>query len=370
MKTVSKFLKSLKISTPSLILDKKRVIRNIEKMVGKAEADEVKLRPHFKTHQSAEIGNWFRDFRIDSIAVSSLDMALYFTEHGWSDITVAFLVNTLEIDKINYLASRIKLNLLVDSEHALSSLGHGLEHKVDLWIKVDVGYGRTGLSWNDFEYIFYLVQKIQNSTKLEFAGLLTHCGHSYQATTIDEIQRIHNQAISRLSTIKEKAGCKNIEISIGDTPTCSIVNNFDGVDEIRPGNFVFYDLMQNEIGSCGEDEIAVAVACPVVGKYKERNQIVIYGGAAHLSKESIFDRNSRKIFGYITSLEDGTWGAINRRATVVSLSQEHGIIQVDYDLFNKIEIADLLPVVPVHSCLTCNLYKEYKTLQGEVISRL
>jgi len=33
------------------------------------------------------------------------------------------------------------------------------------------------------------------------------------------------------------------------------------VDEIRPGNFVFYDLMQYRIGSCSVGQIAVAMAC-------------------------------------------------------------------------------------------------------------
>jgi len=166
------------------------------------------------------------------------------------------------------------------------------------------------------------------------------------------------------------SGFEACEISVGDTPTCSVVNNFNGVDEIRPGNFVFYDLMQEKLGSCTEDEIAVAVACPVVGKYKDRNQVVIYGGAVHLSNAYILDAHGRKIFGYVTSLQNRTFGPINRKAPVINLTQEHGIIQVDDKLFNETEIADLSLVYPVHSCLTCNLYKEYRTSEGEVISRL
>jgi len=132
---------------------------------------------------------------------------------------------------------------------------------------------------------------------------------------------------------------------------------------------VFYDLMQEKLGSCTEDEIAVAIACPVVGKYKDQNQVVVYGGAVHLSTAHILDENGRKIFGYRTSLENQTLGPVNRKAPVVSLTQEHGIIQADEKLFDTIEIGDLILVFPVHSCLTCNLYKEYKTLEGEVISR-
>lgn len=369
----SKLLKSLKIIRPTLVIDKNKVIRNIDKITRKAKRAGVRLRPHFKTHQSAEIGNWFRDLGTEKITVSSLDMALYFSNHGWSDITVAFPVNILEIDKINNLANKIRLNLLVDSEQVVSALNNSLKHPVRIWIKVDVGYGRTGVLWNNYERIFSLTQKIHSSTKLEFSGLLTHSGHSYQASTINHIEIIHAQSIARLLAIKDNLKRRNFkacEISIGDTPTCSLMNNFSDIDEIRPGNFVFYDLMQHTIGSCTEDEIAIAVACPIVGKYKERNQIVVYGGAVHLSQEYILDADYRKIFGYLAYFENQTFGPLNKKAPVVSLSQEHGIIQVNDKLFEKIHIADLVLIFPVHSCLTCNLYKEYITLDGRVVSRL
>ena len=341
-------------------------------MVRKADDAQIKLRPHFKTHQSSEIGNWFREFGIDKITVSSIDMAYYFASHGWEDITVAFLVNMLDIKRINELAQKIKLNLLVDSEEVISALNSNLEHPVQVWIKIDVGYGRTGVLWDDLESVFSLVQKIHCADLLKFSGLLTHSGHTYLATTINDIEIIHAQSVARLSEIKNNLkakGYKTFEISVGDTPTCSLMNNFNGVDEIRPGNFVFYDLMQHNIGSCTENEIAVAVACPVVGKYKNRNQIVVHCGAVHLSKEYLIDSAGKKIYGYLTSLENHSFGPINQKAPLISLSQEHGVIQVDNTLFDKIKIADLVLVYPVHSCLSCNLFKEYQTLDGQVISR-
>ena len=361
------------ITKPTLILDKKRVLKNIEKMIRKAKAGGIRFRPHFKTHQSAEIGNWFKGFGVEESTVSSLDMALYFAKHGWSDITVAFIINLLEIDKINELAGKINLSLLVDSVQVLSDLNQNLKHKAGMWIKVDTGLRRTGLSWDDFEGICSLAQKIKESPKLDFRGLLTHAGHSYKASSVEEIKEIHMDSVARLLAIKEYLEDESIQpcqISIGDTPTCSIANYFERVDEIRPGNFVFYDLMQEKLGSCTEQEIAVAVACPVVGKYKDRSQVVVYGGAVHLSTAHILDENGRKTFGYVTTLQNGVFGPINRNAPVVSLTQEHGIIQVADNLLDQIEIGDVLTVFPVHSCLTCNLNRQYLSIEGEVISRL
>ena len=361
-----------RIVKPTLLLDKNRVLKNIEKMAGKAKASGVRFRPHFKTHQSAEIGNWFKDFGVQAITVSSLDMALYFAKNGWSDITVAFLVNMPEIDKINKLADEIKLSLLVDSDEVLSALDSKLQHPAGMWVKVDTGYHRTGLLWDDLDRVLSLARKIRDCSKLEFEGLLTHAGHSYYAKSVDGIRRIHDETVERMTAVKSHlmAGAfETCEISVGDTPTCSVVDNFDGVDEIRPGNFVFYDLMQEKLGACIEDEIAVAVACPVVGKYKGRNQIAIYGGLVHLSSAYILDENGRKVFGYATSLQDATFGPITEKAPVVSLSQEHGMIEANENLLDGIETGDSMLLFPVHSCLTCNLHSVYETMSGGVVRR-
>jgi D-serine deaminase-like pyridoxal phosphate-dependent protein len=362
-----------KILKPTLLLDKNRVLKNIKKMAGKAKASRVRFRPHFKTHQSAEIGNWFKDYGVQAITVSSLDMALYFAKNGWSDITVAFLVNILEIDKINKLAEEINLNLLVDSEEVLSALNSKLQHPAGMWIKIDTGYHRTGILWGDFDSILSLARRIKDSPKLEFRGLLTHAGHSYYAKSADEIQNIHDETVERMTAVKNhltSSGIEACEISVGDTPTCSVADDFTGVDEIRPGNFVFYDLMQEKLGACTEDKIAVAVACPVVGRYKERNQIAVYGGLVHLSSAFILDENGRRIFGYATSLQDATFGPINKKAPVVSLTQEHGVIQANENFLDGIETGDLILVFPIHSCLTCDLHDGYTSIEGEVVSRL
>jgi len=75
-----------KIVKPTLLLDEQRAVQNIERMVEKAGKNGVLLRPHFKTHQSAEIGEWFRSRGVHAITVSSVDMAEYFIDHGWKDI--------------------------------------------------------------------------------------------------------------------------------------------------------------------------------------------------------------------------------------------------------------------------------------------
>lgn len=106
------FLSGLDITVPTLVLDENKVRENIRRMAEKAKKAGVRLRPHTKTHQSAEIAGWYRDYGIDGITVSSLTMAEYFADHGWDDITVAFPANILEIETINRLGKKISLGLI------------------------------------------------------------------------------------------------------------------------------------------------------------------------------------------------------------------------------------------------------------------
>ena len=94
---------------PTLVLNKTVCLRNIELMAEKARRHNLRFRPHFKTHQSVEVGRWFRQKGIRHITVSSVQMAKYFANDGWDDITIAFPFNVNEIDELNSLLPAIKI---------------------------------------------------------------------------------------------------------------------------------------------------------------------------------------------------------------------------------------------------------------------
>lgn len=365
-------LAALGLARPTLLLDPQKARRNIERMAHKAAAAGVRFRPHFKTHQSAAIGAWFRDVGVEAITVSSLDMALYFAAHGWRDITVAFPANVLESDKIDTLARDIALHLVVDTSETVAELARRVRHRVQVWIKVDVGAGRTGVPWDDSASIVDMARELRRAPRLACAGLLTHAGHSYGADSTAAVLDIHATSIARLLQLRttwESAGLGPCALSIGDTPCCSLAGSFAGVDEIRPGNFVFYDLTQVALGACAPEDVAVAVACPVVSKSRARQQLVLYGGAVHLSKEALHLPGNHAVHGRLAQWNGQAWDGVEPSTAVVSLSQEHGLVDVDARTFAAVHPGDLVIVLPVHSCLTSDLYTEYRTLRGERLSR-
>lgn len=358
------------IEKPTLLLNTARAQRNLERMAAKAARQGIRFRPHFKTHQSIEIGDWFRQAGVTAITVSSVDMAIYFAEAGWTDILIAFSANRRQIREIKDLAGRIHLELLVESAETVRYLDEHLKTAVDAWIKVDVGSHRTGIPVQEHAAICELASQIKGS-RLHFRGLLTHAGHTYHAASPATIAEIFEE--SRASLLQARAallqaGFSQTELSYGDTPSCTLVEDWTGFNEVRPGNFIFYDMIQRYLQVCAEEDIAVAVACPVVAKHIDGDvhKIVLHGGAVHLSKDFV-ELDGAACYGAVAPLDSGGWGSTLPGARLVSLSQEHGLAQVTSEQFAQIQVGDLLAVLPVHSCLTVDLYRQYLTTEGQVI---
>ncbi len=357
------------ISKPSLIVNEAICKRNIKKMVQKASRNNVIFRPHFKTHQSSSIGDWFKEEGVRSITVSSVEMATYFADHGWKDITIAFPVNAREINDINLLSDKTSLTLLVDQQASIDYLNNNLSNVVDVMIKIDTGYQRVGIPATHYNNIKKLVHLINNGIKTKFKGFLAHAGHSYNCKNQAAIKVVHEQSKTLLLKLKEHfiETHPKLIISVGDTPTCSTMEDFSWANEIRPGNFVFYDLSQVEIGSCDVNDISVALACPVVGVYELQNKIIIYGGGVHFSKEI---NNNAKNYGQVVMFKKGKWETTNTSIIVEKLSQEHGTIRANKEFIQNIKIGDLIYVLPIHSCMTANLMKHYITCDGKILLKL
>jgi D-serine deaminase-like pyridoxal phosphate-dependent protein len=359
----------IEIKQPTLLIDKTICVANIKRMLAKASSQNCSFRPHFKTHQSAEIGNWFKELGIDKCTVSSMQMAQYFANAGWKDITIAFPFNILEIDVLNAIAKNTKVNICIESVEVGEFINRHVDSTIGLFIKIDAGYHRTGVDATAFNYINQIIQTFDENKKIVFQGFLQHAGHTYHVKEKSEVMKIHDATISRLKQLKKQFIGKypHLIISTGDTPSCSICADFSGIDELRPGNLAFYDVMQANIGSCDYGDIAVAMACPVVAKHPDRNEIIIYGGAVHFSKDHIIDASGNKNFGLVCKgLQD--WSTIYEGAYIKKLSQEHGTIHADHELLEKIKIGDILYFLPIHSCLTANLMNGYLTTSGEYIT--
>jgi len=357
------------IIRPTLLLDKDICLQNIARMAKKAEEKGLIFRPHFKTHQSAIIGDWFRDYGVTAITVSSVSMAQYFAQNGWDDITIAFPVNILEIEAINALAKDVKLNLLIENLESVQMLTQKISQNVGIFIEIDTGHNRTGIASNKYHGINAMLQVVNANENFEFKGFLSHTGHTYQAQSKHDIYNRHFDALLKMKALKNyyKKDFPNLILSLGDTPSACLCENFNGIDELRPGNFVFFDLMQYKLGACNFEDIALRLVCPVIGRHGSRSEVIIYGGAAHISKDSIINLDGKSLYGQVVVNKNGKKTLLDERNYLYKLSQEHGVIRTTIQDFHNFEVGDLVEIIPAHSCLTANLMGEYLTTDGEWI---
>ncbi|MFT7588626.1 MAG: D-serine deaminase-like pyridoxal phosphate-dependent protein [Limisphaerales bacterium] len=349
-----------KITTPTLLLDEQKSRRNIAKMAAKASASKAEFRPHFKTHVSKQVGLWYKEYGVSKITVSSVQMAEYFAD-DWDDILIAFPVNILEIDRINNLANKVSLHLVVESLASIEFLKTKLSAPVFIWIKIDAGYNRTGIKWDKQSAINEVHNAING--KLVFKGFLAHSGHSYGAGSIEEIQEIHKLSMQRMFHLKSEY--PQASISLGDTPTCSVVEDFEGLDELRPGNLVFYDLAMQKLAVCEYEDIAVALACPVVAVHSD--QLTIYGGGVHFSKDVMHD--PRPLYGRVVDGDGLSWNKVIPNVELKKISQEHGIITGPSSYLSSKKVGDIVKVLPVHSCMTADLMTGFLTTDGNWIEK-
>lgn len=362
-----------KVKTPSLLLDVKRIRKNSGKMSNNANRHGVRLRPHVKTHKCIEVARIQTAGHDGAITVSTLAEARAFAKHGFADITYAVPIERGKFaDGIEILQSGVKLNLLTDDAETVISLNEAAGKagvKFDVFVKIDCGTHRVGVEPHTAEAMG-IPRQIADSVNLKFAGILTHAGHSYNVKSRDDILNVARHERDVMVELAGRLRDANIEVptvSIGSTPTISTVDHLEGIDEIRPGNYIFYDAFQATLGSCGFDDTALTVLTAVIHKDKTRQRIVVDAGAIALSKDrGAFGIDPACGYGHVLDSEGSETGM-----RVTSLSQEHGEIEVsDGQTFDRFKVGDRVRILANHSCLTAAQHTHYNVIEnGEIVDR-
>jgi D-serine deaminase-like pyridoxal phosphate-dependent protein len=356
------------IQTPAFLVDRARVQRNCDAMREKARTSGVSFRPHVKTHKSVEIGRMQHGGAAGPITVSTLAEAEAFARDGARDITYAVPIAPEKLPRVESLAARVdRLSILVDSERALRAIEEFASSRgttFDVFLKVDCGYHRAGVDPESPDSV-RLAMALARSESIRFQGLLTHAGHSYSAMDVEEIRRIAAEeagSLTRFATLLESEGVPGARRSVGSTPTASVVERFSECDEVRPGNYVFFDAFQATIGSCRLEDVAVSVLTTVVGSYPERNALIVDAGALALSKDA-GPTHVDAGFGY------GIVCDLDLRPLpmrIEALSQEHGKISTT----SNVPVGTRLRIIPNHSCLTAAMFETYQIIdRGRVVDQ-
>lgn len=361
------------LPTPALLVDLEILERNLARMQEKADKHTTALRPHIKTHKCVEIAGRQRALGAKGITVSTYFELQEFLAAGFDDITWAVPIPIVYIPKVIDLASRGTIRVTVDSPEATQALIKTCERRgtqVHVWLEIDSGQHRSGVQ-PDSPRLEELVRLLDRSPVLQFDGLLTHAGHAYGAHTRDELiryARLERETLIECADRLRKQGYSVPAISIGSTPTMSVTENLEGVDEIRPGNYVFNDFTQASIGSCGIADCALTVLASVISHQTGSAHFVTDAGALALSKD-LGPIHVHNDMGMGILFEDYERKRLTPHVQMTTLSQEHGKVVADTPerLRDKFKVGERVRILEHHSCLTAANFDKYYVVKGDEI---
>lgn len=361
------------LPTPSLVLDRTRLERNVLRMRSRAMTLGVTLRPHLKTAKSARVAELATGGH-GPITVSTLAEAAYFAGRGFRDITYAVPIVPSKLDAVAKLMREgVDLKVITDNigvANAISAKGREIGDAFGVLIKIDCGLGRAGIP-ADSPDLLPLAAAL-SAPGAEFCGVLTHAGHSYHAHSVLEVKEIAEKEradVVRAAQRLEQAGRPCRIVSVGSTPTAMHAERLDGVTEMRPGNFVFFDVFQVGVESCGMEDIAVSVLATVIGHHRGRNHLLIDAGGLALSKDVGANEHRPGTAYGLVCLPGGKVPLPG--LAVLDVHQEHGIVAHAKGLdavtplpFDKFPVGSRLRVLPNHVCMTAAMYDRYYVTEG------
>ncbi len=362
--------------TPALLLDADILDANLVKMHKKVSDLGASLRPHIKTHKCIEIARRQRELEAKGITVSTFYEAEQFAREGFDDITWALPLPPMYASRAVQLSNEITFRVVVDSCEAVESLekaSRQSKHVVHVWLKVDCGYHRAGVDPASAQ-AEELVAKLSGSELLSFDGILSHSGHAYAGTSREEILVAANQERDIMVNFAErmrKRGLTIPAVSIGSTPSTVVIENLDGITEVRPGNYCFYDRTMVQLGVCRPEDCAVTVLASVISHQPGAAHFVVDAGALALSKDAGLVRlNPHPVMGLL--FDDYDKKSFHEHVVLSTLTQEHGKVVADdpSQIEGKFCVGERVRILENHSCLTVANFDEYYVVRGkDVVDR-
>lgn len=348
------------IDTPQLIVSEEILHRNIASMAAYARSIKVALRPHVKTHKCVEIARLQLAAGAVGLSCATVGEAeVMVNEAGADDILLAYpIIGAPKYDRIVKLMDKARIAVAVDSQAAVDAIAGAMarhERTIDIYIEVNTGQNRSGVMWGD--ETLKMAQSIHSNPNLRLSGIMTHEGH-VAFVAEDEIAAAATSAGEKMVETAEMIRNSGIElpvVSVGSTPASRLTPAVPGINEARPGTYVFNDSSLFRFGDqWGVEDCAARFITTVVSRAAD-DRCVIDAGAKTLA----LDPNmSHKGYGYIVEHPD---------VIITRLSEEHGVCELPAGV-QGFNVGDTLEVIPNHICPTVNLMDEMAIVRdGKII---
>ena len=348
------------VFTPAAVIDVDRMTANLDKMARYTIKHGLALYPHTKTHKTPELSQEQLRRGASGLTVATLHEAEVMAAVS-SDILLAYPpIGFSKLDRVVALAERAQLTVAIDSREALDGLRAVLRRsgaRVRVLVELDVGMHRVGVSGP--QDAVALARAVADSKDVDYAGVLFYPGHirepiAQQKYVIATTRALINEFLTALIG----AGLAPPRVSGGSTPTAYASHQFESVNEVRPGTYIFNDRTTAAIGACEWNECAYSVITTVVST-SVPGQAVVDAGAKALFREELRGANASG-FGALLDRPD---------VPVKAMSEEHGLLDLSATDWRP-RVGDRVRIVPNHVCVSVNLHDTlWLERAGEVVGK-
>jgi D-serine deaminase-like pyridoxal phosphate-dependent protein len=348
-----------RLDTPAVLVDLDIVEANIARMAGLARREKLSLRPHIKTHKSITMAQ--RQLAAGAVGVccATASEAEVMIAGGVADVLLAYpLAGRRKFERVAPLLSSTALTLVTDSKAvtaAYRELAQTIGRSIRVMIEIDSGMHRVGV---DPRNLADIAADIVSGNDLELRGIMTHAGHSHDATDQLGIESVARQEAAIMGAAREElegAGFDVPIVSAGSTITAPYLHATDGITEIRPGTYVYNDLRTMGTYACTPDALAAFALATVVSL--EGDRVTVDAGSKTLttSHDAIYG------FGHLRDQPESRF---------TRLSEEHGVLAVANGR-SRLAIGVRVQILPIHVCAWMDLQPEiYGVRNGQIVERI
>ena len=346
------------LNTPVLVIERAALDHNIAAMAAFAEAAGVALRPHAKTHKSADIAKLQIAAGAVGVCCAKLGEAEALAEQGVDGILITSPVVTPQaIARLAALNARMKsLQVVADNPanvDALAAAALKTGRTLTVLVDVDPGIRRTGVA--SAEAAVAPAQQIMTSERLRLGGVQFYCGVQQHIESYADRRAAIAERTGYLRSVIEALRGAGIEpglITGGGTGTHRIDVELGVFTELQVGSYVFMDRQYNEC------DLAGSAAAPFE--------------TALLIEAHVISANSASMgtidAGFKAMATDGGSPAIVSGAPAgakfVFMGDEHGAVIAPGHTFH---IGDTVTLAAPHCDPTVNLYDAYHVVHGDAL---
>jgi len=353
------------LETPAVVVDLDVMEQNLSRMAEYCRSHNLRLRPHTKSHKIPELAKRQLAHGAHGITVAKIGEAEVMLDAGITDMLIAYpIVGTGKAEKLAELATRANITVSLDSvevARAISSSVKNRDARVDILVELDVGFHRCGVA--DEDAALAVAREVAELPGLQFKGLMFFPGHlQVPEKERAELRTGVNDFLERALSKLDHAGLDAQVVSGGSTPTAREGHLFFGVNEIRPGMYIFNDHNMMGIGIAALEDCALSVITTVVST-SVPGRAIIDAGSKSLSSDRHLAGDG-KGFGLVKTDPLADRLKTDSAAELEQLSEEHGHLNISSST-REYRVGERLAIIPNHVCSTVNMHNQIYGVRGE-----